>query len=211
MVGVGLPNVVSFGGQVKITRFVGVGIDIGMIPTVKMNWYGNATLNYQKYDLYGRLYPFGGMFFLGAGVGYETVKGKFEKSITLAQIPDACSMVPAQYQSECAGNSSTEAVLTSQGSVKTMVLTPQIGIFHTWGVGFSLGIDIGAQIPIAPSKINATTDISMPAAPGLQGQLNAAAKDSQQYKDNANEVDKTLHTIGQQILPTFNIRMGWLL
>ncbi len=81
MVGVGLPNLLSFGGLLKLTRYLGGGINIGLIPTVRVKYYGQATLLYQEYDIYGRLFPFGGGFFLGAGVGYEVVKGTMSDSM----------------------------------------------------------------------------------------------------------------------------------
>jgi len=36
-------------------------------------------------------------------------------------------------------------------------------------------------------------------------------KNTTQYQENEKSVNDTLHKIGQQILPTFNIRIGWLL
>ena len=97
----------------------------------------------REYDVYARVYPFGGAFFLGTGIGYEAVQG------TLATTVD---LTPYQ-QGLPAGLLPNSVDYASQGSVKTLVLTPQIGLFHTFGSGFSLGFDVGLQVPIAPSQV----------------------------------------------------------
>lgn len=189
--GVGLPNLLSFGGTAKLTRYLGGGINIGLIPTVKISYYGEATLSYQEYDIYGRLYPFGGMFFLGAGVGYETVKGKIKTTLDPSTFG-----IPGLPTAD----------ILSEASVKTMVLTPQIGIFHTWGSGFSLGLDVGAQVPIAPSKVNITTTLPSQANDPL-----IKAQADQYVADNEQKVRDSLEKIGRTIIPTINFRIGWLL
>ena len=198
MVGVGLPNLLSFGGLLKLTRYLGGGINIGLIPTVRVSYYGQAKLNYQEYDVFGRLFPFGGGFFLGAGVGYETVKGTLSDKIDtslLPTVPPGLSIPnPLTYE--------------SSGSVKTMVLTPQIGYLYTMDIGFSLGIDIGAQVPIAPSQIKFQRLPVLPTSTPKQiaDQVNAQLVDPSDQK-----VKNTLQTIGRAPLPTINLRVGWLL
>jgi hypothetical protein len=197
VVGTGLPNLLSFGGMIRITRYLAGGLNIGLIPTVKIGYYGDATLMYQEYDAYGRIYPFGGAFFLGAGVGYETVKGtladRFDLAPLQAQYPGV--PIPASFD------------LTSRGSVHTMVLTPQIGLFHTFGSGFSLGADIGAQVPIAPSQVNFATEVTFPAGVPQVVQEQIVA---QFVTPNDRKVRDTLHKIGRTVIPTFNLRIGWL-
>src|SRR5581483_5277603 len=70
LVGTGLPSLLSFGGLIKVTRYFGAGLNVGLIPAVKLSFYGDADLSYQHYEIYGRVFPFGGSFLLGAGVGY---------------------------------------------------------------------------------------------------------------------------------------------
>jgi hypothetical protein len=190
VVGAGLPNLLSFGGMIRITRYLAGGVNIGLIPTVKLGYYGEATLMYQEYDAYGRIYPWGGALFLGAGVGYETVKGTMSSAIDLTPYG-----VPGSLD------------LTRRASVHTLVLTPQIGLFHTFGSGFSLGADIGAQVPIAPSQINFASEVQFPAVipPVAQDQIRA-----QYVAPNDQKVRDTLRKIGRTVIPTFNLRIGWL-
>ena len=199
MVGVGLPNLLSFGGLLKVTPYLGGGLNIGLIPTVRVKYYGDATLLYQEYDIFGRLFPFGGGFFLGAGVGYEVVKGtmsdQMDTSAYTNLLPPGLSIPnPLTYQ--------------SAGTVKTLVLTPQIGYFYTTSIGFSLGIDIGAQVPIAPSQINFKSHLIPPTGTptALADQMNTQLRDPADQK-----VRNTLQTVGRTPLPTINLRVGWLL
>ena len=45
LVGVGLPSVVSFGGAIKLTRYFGACLNIGLIPTIRISLYGEADLS----------------------------------------------------------------------------------------------------------------------------------------------------------------------
>jgi len=182
---------VSLGGQLKLTRFFGVGVNIGLIPTVKISYYGDATLAYQEYDAYAHLYPFGGAFFLGAGVGYEAVRGTVSSTYDLRPL-----------QALCAPLCSDSASIDSQASVRTLVLTPQIGFLKIFGSGFALGVDVGAQIPIAPSKVDFST-----AVPSYVPQVFI----SQYITPNDQKVRATLDKIGRTPLPTFNLKIGWFL
>jgi hypothetical protein len=191
VIGVGMPNLIHFGGTMKLTKYLGAGLNIGVIPAIKLSIYGEAELSYQEYDIYGRIYPFGGGFFLGAGVGYETVKGTLTDSINASSlaneypglgIPDII-----EYQAE--------------GRVRTMILTPQIGYFHTAKSGFSLGIFIGAQFPIAPSDIDFETTVE--GLPEVAIERYVAPLDK--------KVRDTLETVARQPLPSFGLQIGWLL
>jgi hypothetical protein len=200
VVGTGLPSLINFGVAIKLTRYVGAGINIGIIPTLKISYYGQATLAYQEYDVYARVYPFGGAFFLGTGIGYEVVQG------TLATTVD---LTPYQ-QGLPAGLLPNSVDYASQGSVKTLVLTPQIGIFHTFGSGFSLGFDVGLQVPIAPSQVTFNSQVNLLADPQIP-EATRLQLNNQYVKPTDDQVRGTLETIGRTIIPTFNVRIGWLI
>jgi hypothetical protein len=196
LVGTGLPEVANLGAQIKLTRFVGVGVNIGLIPTVKISYYGDATLKYQEYDAYGRIYPFGGVFFLGAGVGYANIKGSlashFDTSAVQATYPGVPG-IPASVD------------VFSDASVRTLVLTPQIGLMKIFDIGFAIGIDIGAQVPIAPSKVEFNT-----VAPGVPDIIANEVR-TRYINPNDEKVRSTLEKIGRTPLPTFNFKIGWFL
>lgn len=195
--GTGVPSVISFGGTLKVTRFLGAGVNVGLIPKVKLSYYGDATLAYQHYDIYGRIYPFGGGFFLSGGAGYATVDGTLTRS--------------QSFSGSVAGtNVNATANYTAKGTVRTLMLTALIGYFYTTSVGFSIGVDAGAQIPIAPSKIDFAPSHTISTTPaGFQAGFESQAEP---YLNAANQsVRDTLEKIGRSTIPTVNLRIGWIL
>jgi hypothetical protein len=190
LVGAGLPSLLSFGGAIKLTRYFGAGLNVGLIPAVTISLYGEAELSYQEYDIYGRIFPFGGAFFLGAGVGYATIQGTFTNSYDVTAFQAVAPDLP------------NPLVVTSAGSVKTLVLMPMIGLQHTFSSGLTLGIDAGAQVPIAPSEVEFST--SVPSSVPDQVVERYVTPNDRQVQD-------TLDTIGRTIVPTLNVRIGWLL
>jgi hypothetical protein len=88
--------------------------------------------------------------------------------------------------------------------VRTLMLTLLIGYFYTTSIGFSFGVDAGAQIPIAPSEIKFSSSLSPQSA--------AALPPVAAYKKSADDsVRSTLEKIGRTPLPTLNLRIGWIL
>jgi hypothetical protein len=191
VIGTGLPSILSFGGTIKLTRFLGAGINVGLIPSIKLELYGDAVLSYQEYDVYGRIYPFGGGFFLGAGVGYATIQGTVKDSIDssslAAMFPGQGIPLSIEYQ--------------SRAHVRTPVAIPQIGYFHTFDSGFSLGFFGGAQIPIAPSKIEFESTVSD--VPDVVVDRYILPVDQ--------KVRSTLEKVGRSPIPTLGMQIGWLL
>ncbi len=192
LLGGGLPSLLSLGGMLKLTRFLGAGVNVGLIPKVQLSYYGDATLSYQHYDIYGRLFPFGGGFFLGAGAGYATVEGTLSKTIDTSMFAGAApaSGLPRSLAYE------------SRASVRTLVLTTLIGYLYTFNSGFTLGVDAGAQIPIAPSQIDFESGVSGGFPPAFVEQYLAPTDAS---------VQSSLEKLGRTTLPTVNLRLGWLL
>ncbi|HEX7452261.1 MAG TPA: hypothetical protein VF294_08250 [Polyangiaceae bacterium] len=198
LVGGGLPDLLSLGGMIKLTRYFGAGINIGLIPTVKISLYGDATVAFQEYDAYGHIFPFGGAFFMGAGVGYANVHGTIANRYTLKT-----TGTPSEYAVAMAEGyrGSPTLEVDSQANVRTLVLTPQIGLLKTFQAGFTLGIDVGAQVPIAPSKVDFSTTVP----PGLPAPVVSSITTAD------GKVRSTLTSIGRTILPTVGVKIGWLL
>lgn len=199
MIGAGLPNLLNFGLLLKITDYFGAGVNVGLIPTLRVSYYGDATLNYDELDGFVRIHPFAGGFFIGSGLGYATISGSFtdtfDTSAYASQIPAGLA-IPNQV------------TYSSQGSVRTLVITPQIGYFYTTEIGFSLGIDFGAQVPIAPSNVQFESQLPLP--PNAPPQIVQAVQ-TQLLDPSDSEVRSTLESIGRTPIPTVNVRIGWLL
>ncbi|HET9958622.1 MAG TPA: hypothetical protein VFQ61_29215 [Polyangiaceae bacterium] len=192
LVGFGLPNLINFGVTLKLTRYFGAGVNFGLIPQVRISYYGEAQVSYQEYDAYARVFPFGGGFFLGSGVGYAHARGSFRKD---TDISDYAAQYPAL-------NLPRTLSSTSQGSVQSMVLTPQLGYFQIFRGGFCAGADVGLQIPIAKSRTELDTRVqqSVPeqAIERVVGPGEAEVRD-------------TLKSVARTPIPTFNFRIGWML
>lgn len=187
--GAGLPSVLSLNGTLKITDHLGVGVNFGMIPTIKLSFYGDAELTYREYDFYARWYPLGGPVFVSAGAGYATIRGRLTNQYDLSPYRDLAPNLPESLE------------VTSKASVRTMVVTPQLGLLHRFDVGLTLGVDIGAQVPIRPSEIEVTTDLP----DGVPPEVVAAY-----ITPNDQKVYDTLEKVGRTTIPTLNVRIGWL-
>jgi hypothetical protein len=179
--GLGVPSLLDIGGMVKLTKYFGAGINFGLVPEIAFSYYGDATVSYQSYDAFGHLHPFGGSFFLGARIGYASVQGSYVSDIRVSS-----------------GSFSGTLSYESRAKVKTMVLTPELGFLHTFDSGFTFGIDFGAQIPVAPSRIRFEDQV--------RTDLPVDAGDS-----NDEKVRETLERVGRTVLPTAHLRIGWML
>jgi len=197
-VGVGLPNVFSVTGLFKITPYFGGGVNFGLIPTIRVSYYGEATIRYQEFDVFARVYPFGGGLFLGIGMGYENVRGTLSNTLDTSAF---AAWIPPNIQVP------NPIAYDSAGSLRSLILTPQIGYLHTTDIGFSFGIDVGAQIPVAPSDVSFNTRLTMPADTPQQVRDQVR---SQLVEPNDEKVRDTLETIGRTPIPTVNLRVGWL-
>jgi hypothetical protein len=95
---------------------------------------------------------------------------------------------------------------TSEATMQTLVLTPDIGYFFTFKSGFTVGVESGLQIPIAPSEITFQSELDLPPEwEPFEDQV------IQQYIAPTDaRVKDTLERVGQTILPTIGIKIGWL-
>jgi hypothetical protein len=197
LLGTGAPSLLSIGGAMKVTRFFGAGVDLGLIPRVALKYYGEATVSYQHLDFYGRLFPFGGGFFLGAGVGYASIEATMSTKVDTRTYTTGL-VEYVQYD--------------GVGTVKTMVLNALIGYLYVTNIGFTIGVDAGARIPIAASDIHFSREVTPPPCSTAA----SAACIPDQLLDvylapTDKEVMNTLERLGRTTLPTLNLRLGWMM
>lgn len=191
VVGVGLPAFLSFGGAIKLTKYFGAGINYGIVPTLQFAYYGDATVAYQGVDIYGHIHPFGGGLFLGAAIGYAHVRGTYTETF------DISAYVPMPIP----GVDLKSFDYTSEATMQTLVLTPELGYFYTFKSGFTFGVEAGLQIPIAPSEIEFKSHVDADIPDQVVDQF---------VTPTDKRVQETLERVGQSVLPTIGIKMGWL-
>jgi hypothetical protein len=189
LIGTGMPSVLSLAGEIRLTRYFGAGVRVGLIPTVRFAYYGKATVSYQDYGAYAHVHPFGGGFLLGAELGYALVKANYTGTYNTSMY--AALGAPPSIST------------VTDGSVDTFVVTPEVGYIYTSRAGFSIGFDLGAQIPAASSQVKLETHV---VAPGISSAMLEPYLAPDQEK-----VRQTLVKVGQTVLPAFHLRIGWLL
>ncbi len=136
MVGISAPDGLGVGTIARYKIF-GVGLFASYLPQITLPGL-NAQLARMSLAADLRVYPLGGAFFLGVGIGYSQMKGTAEKSVRA-------------YRQE---QTALGSVFASGGMV-----APEIGFLWTIPLSsrpgaalLSLGTDIGVAIPFASSE-----------------------------------------------------------
>ena len=194
VIGVGLPAFLSFGGAIKLTKYFGAGVTYGIVPEIQFAYYGDATVSYQGANIYGHIHPLGGGFFLGAAIGYAHVRGTYGTELDLGD-----------YRLLLPPGTPTRLPYESDGTVEMLVLTPEFGYFFTFKSGFTMGVEAGIQIPVAPSEIHFDSRIEADLPPEVRQAVNDSFVEPADAR-----VRDTLERVGQTVLPTIGIKMGWL-
>jgi hypothetical protein len=189
VLGVGLPSLTSLTLAARLGRYVGAGFTYGVIPTVKISYYGQAALSYREFEGNLSLYPFAGAFFLGTGFGYASAEGTLERTFDLSAYGSVLGSLPKSLE------------YSSEASVSAFVLTPRIGFLKRFDSGFTLGADVGAQIPVSTSDVTFTSHL--PA--GVPKEVKTAYVDP-----NDAEVRATIGKAARTPIPTFGVRIGWM-
>jgi hypothetical protein len=124
LVGPGVPSIVSAQALVKFDGLVGVAAEGGFLPTVGVPIADDATFQQWMIDAAVRIYPFRNAVFLGCALGMQRI--------------EATATTSAQ------GSTATAGVVT-----KTLFVMPQIGFVHRFRSGFSIGMDVGVELPVS--------------------------------------------------------------
>lgn len=126
--GVGFPRPLSVEAMVKIDDLVGLGVEYGALPQVTVSSV-TAAMNAVAVDV--RVFPMRNGFFVGLAAGRQEI----DATATVAVSPALGS-------------------LSGQVSAETWYLNPRIGFLWTWRSGITIGMDVGAQIPVASNVTN---------------------------------------------------------
>ena len=161
---VGLPQPVGVSGLVKVHDLLGVGGGVGILPgplgaaLLGLAGVNDGQLSSWAVEGEARLFPFRGAFWLGGAVGRMSLSASGQSKGTPAAV-----------------------------EVTTLYASPRLGWLGVWGSGFTLGLDLGVQIPLAP-------------------EVHVAASSLQQ--SNLESVARALSALP---LPTASVKVGFLL
>jgi hypothetical protein len=162
--GVGFPRPLSVEGMVKFADVVGLGLEYGALPDITVS---GVTASLSAIDVDLRVFPWRGGFFVGVAMGRQELGAT------------ATSVLPMGLGS-----------LTERVSADTWLVNPRIGFLWTWPWGLTVGMDLGAQIPVSSSYTN-----TIPPQFAVSRTATNAA-----------------HLLGGDVLPTVNVlRLGLLL
>lgn len=162
--GVGFPHPLAVEALVKIEGVLALGAEYSTLPKTTIAGI-DGSLWAVAAD--ARLFPFKHGFFIGVRGGKQVVRASMTAS---------------------AGPLGT---ISESGEANTWFVNPRIGFLWTWQSGFTVGIDAGVQIPIAP-----TLSTTLPA--GLSPQADST-------------IASVASALGNGVTPTVDLlRVGFL-
>ncbi len=132
LAGIGAPSALSAQLLGTYKGWVGLAADVGMLPTVSLPIGEGVSIRQSQMSLGARVYPFHGMFFVGAGIGGSTLSARA---------------------------SATQQGATGQLSMSanTVFVMPQLGLLHRFSFGLAVGMDVGLQLPLSGSSSTGAT------------------------------------------------------
>ncbi|HSP20494.1 MAG TPA: hypothetical protein VLQ79_13315 [Myxococcaceae bacterium] len=132
-----VPRLVNLQGYARVHPYIGLGGGWSTMPKfasdLVLKWAGatsdttTSTLNeFSAWEVFLRMYPLRGVFYLGVGFGQQVVDGQV--TALVAGLPFGP---------------------TGSGRVQSWVLTPRIGWQWVWSSGFALGLEAGVQVTVS--------------------------------------------------------------
>ena len=201
MASFGLFNFWSLGAEFRFFKLFGLSFDFGgatvdvmhinkmLGSPIKTNKDGadiqkiNATFKHQ--EIRAVIYPFMGSFFIGAAIGNRDIAMSADANVDV---------------------SGTVGQVSGYLKVKNQYVTPQLGWLAVFDNGFSIGTELGAQLPI--SKGTGHRSIAILSTGGVPV---SAITSSGGYKEVEKRLDDMIHTLQRQVFPFWNIiKIGWL-
>jgi hypothetical protein len=182
---IGFPHPITYGVEAMFAKVVSFGFSTGKYEVTQID---KANIDIKSWDVFARWHPLAGSFFLGLGYGNQEIDGRFEDDVdlTLNGFPRT---VPVRVDAE----------------IKSKYFSPRIGWFAVYESGFTMGFEIGAQIPVSPdTSVTATI-------PGASALEEAAVKSTDDYKDVKKQADDAVKILGKRTIPYLTmLKMGWL-
>ena len=125
-VGVGAPDGVRLGAFAKWRGLLAGGVALSLLPNTKVTGL-DATVTRVSGEAFARMHPLRGALFLGIAGGVAQTKGTTAGQITAFN----------QVQG-----------VESHAYAQTIYLAPQVGFQWMLPKGFTLGFDVGVEVPL---------------------------------------------------------------
>lgn len=183
-VAVGIPHPLTAGIDLVYDDIVSLSVAGGRTNT-KVE---DVEVEIRNWDVALRWFPFQGSFFLGAAYGNQGIVGKASQDVEIDYngIP---LVVPTTFRLE----------------VESKYLTPQLGWFARWDSGFTLGFELGLQMP------SGSTSELQTAFENLSTQAEQVIRENEDYKKTKDDVEDAGRLLGEKAIPYINlIKLGWL-
>ncbi|HVY38321.1 MAG TPA: hypothetical protein VHM31_10300, partial [Polyangia bacterium] len=138
---ISIPRPIEVELAFKVGRWFGLGVEGSFLPQLSVPAV-DAKLDLKAVQGVFRWYPFGGAFFLGAGLGYQNFEASFGETVDNGHLNVKADMSGAFF-------------------------VPQVGWMFVSDSGLCFGIDLGLQIPIPKEPVVTATynDQPVPAQP----------------------------------------------
>jgi hypothetical protein len=158
---ISLPRPIEVEALVKVRRTLALGVQYSMLPTLSLP-DNQASLKLDAAQATFRWFPFHGVFYLGGGFGYQRLRA------SLGQTVDGGS-------------------LQVVADMSTFFLSPQIGWLWITHSGFSIGLNLGVQIPFPrePAVDVTYNGQPLPSQGAPSGVASAASDDKKKVEDVA--------------------------
>jgi hypothetical protein len=158
---ISLPRPIEVEALIKVRRTLALGAQYSMLPTLSLP-DNSASLKLDAAQGTFRWFPFGGVFYLGGGFGYQRLRA------SLGQTVDG-------------GNLSVVA------DMSTFFVSPQLGWLWVTRSGFCIGLNLGVQIPF-PREPNVDVTYNgqpLPSQGAPSGVASSASDDKKKVEDVA--------------------------
>lgn len=172
---VSFPRPVNVELTAKPNDWFAVGVGFSMIPKIKVS---NGAGEMSAFNAVGRIFPFGGSFYVGAAAGRQSLSLEAEDTVQGQRV-------------------------TATAEHGTLFLTPQVGWLFVWDSGFTLGINVGAQLSLSSTpKVRVRNDS------GIEVDPTEVGPDAEDMRENVQTAGKYL---ARYPLPTFDLlKLGFL-
>lgn len=163
------------------------GVGTGYVPPLTFNASGTqVTVGMFHGEAHGRYHPFGGGFFLGAALGFQSVPASGEQPIDVG----GGVSVPTKAKT----------------TLKNAYATPMLGWLWATDYGFSIGLEGGMQFGFMSSS-SVGIEITDPSLQNYQSTVESTAA----YRSLRTEVEEGLNKIGNIQIFHLALRLGWAL